>query len=176
MRRSLDEAIKRRDDLEAEADAITSELELHGGVKAPLVDSEGFPRADIDVYRARHLRHRLACIQTDHKAVMKKIEELLPLVLAPQETKEAKEAKEAFAKVADVREGSPAHRAGFRVGDRLIEYGDARNLDGLKAWTLAHLNTSFPVVVDRDGAQLSLDLTPQPWQGDGVVGCHFVPL
>ena len=70
-----------RDNLEAEADAIGSELTSPGpngerpaGIKDALVDAEGFPRSDVDIFRVRELRNRLACINTDHKAVMKEIE------------------------------------------------------------------------------------------------------
>lgn len=69
--RELDAAIRERDKLEAEAEAITSELESPGPngappakIKAPLVDNEGYPRADIDVHRARLLRHRLVRVCT----------------------------------------------------------------------------------------------------------------
>lgn len=67
--------------LEEEASAITSELttSLDGkepmGISTPLVDKDGYPRADVDVYRARHLRKRLNEIRFDHDAIMKKIEE-----------------------------------------------------------------------------------------------------
>jgi 26S proteasome non-ATPase regulatory subunit 9 len=44
------------------------------GIDTPLVDSEGYPRGDIDVFRARTLRRRFIEIQNDHKAVMAKIE------------------------------------------------------------------------------------------------------
>lgn len=44
------------------------------GVKGSLVDEEGFPRADIDLFEVRKFRNRLACLQTDHCTVMKKIE------------------------------------------------------------------------------------------------------
>ena len=44
------------------------------GIDAPLVDREGFPRADIDVYRARALRKRFLEIQTDHKALEREME------------------------------------------------------------------------------------------------------
>ena len=76
-----------RKSLEMEAEAITSELTTPPspdvppmGIDTPLVDREGYPRGDVDVYRARELRHRLACIRTDHSALMKNIEgELLKL-------------------------------------------------------------------------------------------------
>ena len=41
------------------------------GIDTPLVDADGYPRADIDVYRARTLRGRLATIRTDHAALMR---------------------------------------------------------------------------------------------------------
>ena len=54
-----------------------------GGVSAPLVDAEGFPRADVDVHATRTLRNRLACLNTDHKALMVRIEQGLMGALPP---------------------------------------------------------------------------------------------
>lgn len=80
--------------LESEAAAITDELlsptitEKDGeevqtepmGIDTPLVDAEGYPRNDIDIYRARDLRKRLNEIRYDHKSIMKQIERLLAVV------------------------------------------------------------------------------------------------
>jgi Nas2 N_terminal domain len=70
-----------REALELEAEVVTSSLKAPGpngepplGIKDPLIDSEGFPLAGYDIYTIRHLRHRLACIQTDHKDVMARLE------------------------------------------------------------------------------------------------------
>lgn len=49
------------------------------GVAGPLVDDEGFPRGDIDLYAVRQARNKYACAQTDHQEVMRKIEEAMPL-------------------------------------------------------------------------------------------------
>jgi hypothetical protein len=72
----------KRKALETEMDAIVSELKSKGpdgqppmGVDTPLTDQDGYPRADIDVYRARTLRQRLNVIRTDHKALMKDVEQ-----------------------------------------------------------------------------------------------------
>jgi len=77
----LNMLLAQRDLLETEADAIGSELRSPGangeppaGIKEPLVDKEGFPRGDIDIYRVRTLRGRLAVINTDHKELMKDIQ------------------------------------------------------------------------------------------------------
>ena len=79
----------KRKALENEADAIHAELMSEGpdgvppmGIDTPLVDKDGYPRADIDVYRARTLRGRFKEIQTDHKALMKEIEQGLAKVAA----------------------------------------------------------------------------------------------
>lgn len=77
----LSELQATRQSLEMEAEAIVSELtspgpngEAPAGIRDPLVDKEGFPRADIDLYRVRSRRQRLAIINTDHKRVMTQIE------------------------------------------------------------------------------------------------------
>ena len=74
----------RREALEIEADCIKAELTSQGingekpaGIKDSLIDSEGFPRGDIDIYNVKNKRQRLAVINTDYKALMKEIEKLL---------------------------------------------------------------------------------------------------
>jgi len=47
------------------------------GISGPLVDCEGFPRADIDIMLIRTHRNRLACLRTDRKMAEKQIHELL---------------------------------------------------------------------------------------------------
>jgi len=47
-----------------------------------LVDAEGFPRADIDVFAVRTKRQRFAVLKTDYKAVSAEIEKLLHVALA----------------------------------------------------------------------------------------------
>lgn len=81
LKKKLLELQAQRDALEIEAEAIVNELNSPGpkgepavGVKGALVDKEGFPRSDVDVYRARTLRHRLAVINTDHKEISLSIE------------------------------------------------------------------------------------------------------
>jgi len=83
MRKTLKALDVQRKSLEAEAEAIIDELNsppVDGngapmGIDTPLVDKEGYPRNDIDIYRARTLRKRLCEIKTDHKHLMAKIDE-----------------------------------------------------------------------------------------------------
>lgn len=55
------------------------------GLQGNVVDSEGFPRADIDVVRVRQQRNRFAVLKTEHKALSAEIEKLVHIALAPQQ-------------------------------------------------------------------------------------------
>jgi len=86
-RESLVSLYEQRKALEEEAETITNELtnptgeDLTGppmGIDTPLVDGDGYPRSDIDVYRARTLRGRLSQLRTDHQQLMK--HEMEPLL------------------------------------------------------------------------------------------------
>ena len=199
-RAELKTAQKEREALEAEAEAIEAELTSPSaetgaagpGLSGPLVDGEGYPRADIDVYRARQLRHRHACLRTDHKALMKRIEALLPLALAPVDAPPPADVAMAdaraeagtpppadaapFARVAEVRPGSPAAAAGLREGDLVVAFGGVFALGDVKRWTLTHVNEAFDVVVDRGGARSAVKLAPRAWAGQGLLGCLLVPV
>eukprot|EP00898_Chlorokybus_atmophyticus_P007800 jgi/Chlat1/8020/Chrsp7S07781 len=68
-----------RDGLETEIAVIAERLNAPGGPgeHGPLVDNEGFPRADIDVFQVRKDRNRLAALHTDHKELTARIEKLM---------------------------------------------------------------------------------------------------
>jgi hypothetical protein len=84
LRKMLASLDVRRKAMELEADAIFSELTTPPsegvepmGLDTPLVDHEGYPRGDIDVYRARAQRNRFRVLKTDHKEIQGKIEGLI---------------------------------------------------------------------------------------------------
>ena len=197
-RAELQGAMSKRDAMEAEAEAIESELNSPGegglagpGLSGPLVDAEGYPRADIDVYRARQLRGTHARLRTDHSLLMKRIETLLPLALARDDADKAGSSEAAtvvaplaaplataapFSRVAEVRSGSPASSAGLRVGDGVVRFGDVSAMADIKRWVLTHVNEAFDVHVVRDGARVAVSLTPTAWRGQGLLGCLLTPL
>jgi len=95
----------KREALETERDGIVSELKAPPegggepmGIDTPFVDKEGYPRGDIDIYRARVLRGRLAEIRTDHKALMKQIEEVMVKLAAFGNPAKVEEEKAELAK------------------------------------------------------------------------------
>lgn len=59
------------------------------GMNESLLDAEGFPRSDIDVYAVRQARHQIICLQNDLKSTMKEIEQGLINVHAEARTNTA---------------------------------------------------------------------------------------
>ena len=80
-RAKLKELGDARKKIETECEMLTELLTQPGfpGLAGGLVDAEGFPRADIDIPDIRAKRHRLACLRTDHAAVMTQIEAVMPV-------------------------------------------------------------------------------------------------
>lgn len=120
-----------KDGIEAEINIQLSILrENDCDMTTPLVDSEGFPRADLDIYAIRSARARIVVLRNDLKYTMDEIEKALQKVydpslappaasLAPPAPVDApstpnthtKESLSPFAKVDGVAPGSPAAHA-----------------------------------------------------------------
>lgn len=194
----------KREILEIEADAIQSELTSlkvsRGGGNSDLVDSEGFPRADIDIFNVKLKRKRLNEINTDYKAIMKEIEEAVKLsyqTVAPPVTAPCSAASitvtamdldllQPIAKLDQILAGSPAAAAGFKENDLLLKFGSVTLLsapDGNAMPLVAtavggSINKPIVVVVRRQGQEqlLTLTLVPKTWDGRGVLGCHLSPI
>eukprot|EP00826_Nyctotherus_ovalis_P055763 TRINITY_DN743_c0_g3_i4.p1 TRINITY_DN743_c0_g3~~TRINITY_DN743_c0_g3_i4.p1 ORF type:complete len:120 (+),score=30.95 TRINITY_DN743_c0_g3_i4:49-360(+) len=62
--------------IETEILSLTEALTLPGmpGVSGPLVDSEGFPLADVDICEVRKMRQKLTCLKNDHTQIMKTLD------------------------------------------------------------------------------------------------------
>jgi len=119
--------MSRKDAIQAELDAQFSILASNQStLQSPLIDSEGFPRADIDIYAVRHARVRIIELRNDLNAVMDEIGKALEKVydpvngnavqLAASTTKNHGKvngtgAEKPFAKVDGVAPGSPAAQA-----------------------------------------------------------------
>ena len=120
---------ERARELMARKDAIEAELEAQGSIlsanntdmRQPLVDREGFPRADLDVWAVRHARVRIIELRNDLTALMDEIAKTLETIYARSPTPSVEdgatsvvEAEAAsseplpFARVNGVAPGSPA--------------------------------------------------------------------
>ncbi|CDI75520.1 26S Proteasome non-ATPase regulatory subunit 9, putative [Eimeria praecox] len=73
------EIYRQRQQLEERMEALAGFLTSEGmpGLDGPLVDEEGFPRADIDVHAVRDARHQLACLKTDYRELQRRLEDIL---------------------------------------------------------------------------------------------------
>ncbi|XP_050297265.1 26S proteasome non-ATPase regulatory subunit 9 [Anthonomus grandis grandis] len=188
--------MNRKDKIEEEIRELTNILTQNGvGMNEPLVDAEGFPLNTIDIYQVRHARHRIICLQNDHKAIMKQIENGLQgyystssssdnMDTTPISTEPPKEAvihKIPFAKVTLVSPGSPADYAGIHVGDEIVEFGSVNSTNFKSVTDIA------TVVQHSEGAQVNLKLrrgeryltvglVPKKWVGRGLLGCNIVAI
>jgi 26S proteasome non-ATPase regulatory subunit 9 len=71
-RESVLQLVQDKEAMERKLAALTASLKLDRS--ASLVDKDGFPVADLDIYTERHTRHDIVCLRNDHAALMKKIE------------------------------------------------------------------------------------------------------
>uniref|UniRef100_A0A3Q3MA64 26S proteasome non-ATPase regulatory subunit 9 n=1 Tax=Labrus bergylta TaxID=56723 RepID=A0A3Q3MA64_9LABR len=182
--------VKKKDDIEEQIKAYYDVLEDQGvGVEGPLVDEEGFPRADVNLYQIRAARHDISCLQNDHKAIMVEIEEALHQLHAREKAKREQDEAGAqgdamelqvtlpppFARVDAVTQGSPACGAGLRVGDEVIEFGSVntgnfQNLQNIASVVQHSEGKPLRVSVIRGGQKAQMSLTPQRWSGRGLLG------
>ncbi|XP_044296820.1 26S proteasome non-ATPase regulatory subunit 9 [Varanus komodoensis] len=193
----VQQLLKRKDDIEAQIKAYYEVLEDQKGVgmHEPLVDVEGYPRGDVDIYQVRTARHNIICLQNDHKALMHQVEQALHQLHAREKEKREKDEAEAqaearsqrqalpqpFARVNAVTPGSPASFSGLQVDDEIAEFGsvNARNFQSLQniAAVVQHSEGKpLSVTVIRRGEKLHLGLTPKRWSGKGLLGCNILPL
>jgi len=153
----------KRKSLEMEAEAIVSELTSPiisedgkqkncMGIDTPLIDADGYPRSDIDVFRARTLRSRLAVIRTDHSNIMKKIETLLVLVTQNTNNRTTISKKEDEEEVKARRAEKPKPKFDTQTGKWVVmnwdgsiagvQGGDKRSFYNNTATTVANDNTN----------------------------------
>lgn len=177
--------MSQKDSIQAALDAQYGILSSHGvGLADALVDAEGFPRADVDVYAVRHARVRVIELRNDLRAVMDKLADALAGAFPGVQTNDAEaEAEVPFAKVDGVAPGSPAASAGLQRDDLFVKFGTltaasfvGASLTPLVQLVSAHENRSIPLKVRRGSGDVFLSLTPrQGWGGRGMLGCHIVP-
>ncbi|KIP08075.1 hypothetical protein PHLGIDRAFT_104800 [Phlebiopsis gigantea 11061_1 CR5-6] len=184
--------VLRKDAIEAEIDAQASVLKTNNvTMQSPLVDPEGFPRADIDVWEVRHARVRIIELRNDLKDIMDQIMKGLQGVYDPAIVAEASQSETSspsgmkpFAKVDGVAPGSPAVAAGLLKEDLILSFGSltqssfsANSLQPLASLAAAHENREVPVQILRGKDEiLTLKLLPRKgWGGRGLLGCHIVP-
>ncbi|KMZ80954.1 26S proteasome regulatory subunit p27 [Plasmodium vivax India VII] len=163
----FNELVEQRNRIEREIQENVNFLEAPEnkgvGLHGKLVDEEGFPRNDIDIYSIRVARNKVICLKNDYLNVSKRIEEYLHKVhtshpvIRVQRSKAKKEEgddpnesppesctqdydesapgyellieeakRSTFAMIDELVENSPSHKAGLRINDYIIQFGDVQ--------------------------------------------------
>ncbi|KAI0917250.1 hypothetical protein AcW1_007507 [Taiwanofungus camphoratus] len=186
----------RKENIEAELDAQLSILKANSStLNSPLLDPEGFPRSDIDVWAVRHARVRIIELRNDLSALMDTIMTALQGVYNPASILKSEEAEvemksspvtelQPFAKVNGVAPGSPAAAAGLMRDDLVVSFGSltrasfsSTSLQPLADLVAAQENREISVQILRPPEEtITLRFTPRSgWGGRGLLGCHIVP-
>ncbi|KAK9729346.1 putative 26S proteasome regulatory subunit [Basidiobolus ranarum] len=182
-------AIREKDTLEGELKELEQVLIRDNvGMDDSLVDSQGFPRADIDVYAIRSARVKIIALGNDLKQVMSRIELLLHELHSQKKPEVKIDNNRPFAVVNAVAPDSPALEAGLEKGDKIIRFGEINysNHESLQAvgrLVASNEGKTLILLVERndnsDGGSttITLKLTPKGgWGGRGLLGCHILPL
>ncbi|KAG8897559.1 putative 26S proteasome regulatory subunit, partial [Tulasnella sp. 408] len=114
--------VARKDAIEKEIKEQQALLDANNStMTTELIDNEGFPRGDIDVYTVRHARVRIIELRNDLKAVTDELAVALQAVFNSPEPESATEpstsghaqpeALKPFARVDGVAPSSPANEA-----------------------------------------------------------------
>jgi 26S proteasome non-ATPase regulatory subunit 9 len=194
--------VKNKQEMEEAMETFAYKLEKSGGTSGSLVDHDGYPRRDVDVHDTLIERNKLNCMRTDYKDLLKRIEDTMYHMhaqardegLVEEEKKTLKTPKveekpkimenlNPFLIVNSVASRSPAETAGLKPSDEIIRFADITEVEmrsfGLKIvgdFTANHQNKKITVVVQRIREQVALELTPQVWEGKGLLGCHLLPI
>jgi len=199
---SASDAADEARELMARKDAIEAEIAAQGEIlhandatmQTPLVDREGFPRADMDIWAVRTARVRIIELRNDLEAVRDALASVLARVYERKSDASAADADKGasvkkemspFAKVNSVAPGSPASDAGMQRDDMILKFGHLThehfNAPGASLQPLAEVvsaNEDKPIsiIVRRGQISMALRLTPrQGWGGRGMLGCHILP-
>ncbi|KEH38075.1 26S proteasome non-ATPase regulatory subunit 9 isoform X3 [Medicago truncatula] len=195
----------KRSALESEMNSIIARLSQFPGapgLSGNLIDSEGFPRSDIDVPLVRAERRRLAELRNDYTDVTDKINQNIHILhstrlgnhknsetvastpsqnvlvsLSPNSMDVDVLVSRPFAVVDEISDASPAVEDGLQLGDQILKFGNVEAgenlLHRLASEAQSSMGQTVPVVIMRQGTVINLTVTPRTWQGRGLLGCHF---
>jgi 26S proteasome non-ATPase regulatory subunit 9 len=167
-------------------------LATHGvDMQTPLVDADGFPRADVDLVAVRTARQRVHALRNDARAILDRLACLLPIAMHGQPTSSSHSpnipppvrvaTQVPFATVNSVAPNSPAAQAGLCPGDQIIHLAHVTaatgGLNALAAPGIVVHGIPVHITLLRASQPVSICLTPRSdWGGRGLLGCHLLPI
>ena len=190
-------------EIEDELEELGKTLEQEGnvGMSGLLIDSEGYPRADIDIYKVRLTRQRINCLQNDYNSLLDRIEKELITIHQINKDKSNETISirndvykvnnlRAFIKIEHVDLNSPSYEAGLRKEDMIIQFGPCtylntkRDLKDIAELVKKSENKIILIKVSRKETEpstnqslekrITLKLTPKSWSGHGFLGCKLI--
>ena len=196
---SASELMAKKSEIEGEIREFLQVLESQGGVgmNGSLIDSDKFPRNDIDLYAVRTARQKVIRLRNDHKTLMLKIESKLHELHAESKEKRTSQSdtqvvidtkrdiemlrEKVFARVSMVSHGSPADKAELKNGDLLLEFGSVNisnfnNVSDIGKVVQHSEGTRVSVQVLRGDNEVGVSLIPKRWGGRGLLGCMVNPV
>ncbi|VEN43395.1 unnamed protein product [Callosobruchus maculatus] len=196
IREQVLDLMKEKDRIEREISSLTDILTQNGvGMNDPLVDSNDFPIGSIDIYQVRNARHKIICLQNDHKNLMKQIEQGLhgfygtlpsPASSSQEEPMDVDKKQRSiykipFAKVTIISENAPAELAGIMENDEIVEFGSVnatnfKNITDIATVVQHSEGAQVNVKLKRGDRYLTVVLVPKKWSGKGLLGCNVVAL
>ncbi|KDE06433.1 hypothetical protein MVLG_03220 [Microbotryum lychnidis-dioicae p1A1 Lamole] len=183
-----------RDELSLRMSTFSSVLVANEcDMTTPLVDRQGFPRADIDVAGVRTARANIIMLRNDLSHLQSQIEQLVLRELPRLHNSQSASAgaidivpatpsrSQAFARIDRVFPGGPAQAAGIKTDDLLLRIGDIdatnhNSLQDVATLVSASEDVALDVRIRRANRDISLSLVPHKgWGGRGLLGCRIVP-
>ncbi|KAG6831928.1 hypothetical protein H0H92_006529 [Tricholoma furcatifolium] len=176
--------IQKKKSIEEEIEAQVSILKANNStLQTPLVDADGFPRADIDVFAVRSARVRIIELRNDLSSVTNEVGKALETIYDPANAPKEVESEQLkpFARINAVSPGSPAAEAGLQSNDLVLKFGPldhnacSASLQPLTEVVSANENRHVIIKVLRSGQTIHLTLKPRTgWGGRGMLGCHLL--
>jgi 26S proteasome regulatory subunit N4 len=139
--------VQEKKDIESKIQDFESILRSQNvGMKTALVDADGYPRGDIDIYAIKHARAALVPLYNDLAFKAVEIEQSLialhSIPVDPTEVHQIIQIK-AFAKVNGVAPDSPAGMSGLQRGDLILMFGE---IDCLQSNPLEQIAATLPAL------------------------------
>lgn len=201
-RKKVMDLIARRMNIEQRIQEFGNILTRNGlGMDEPLVDEEGFPLSNIDIYAVRHARVEIIRLQNDYKVLMREIENGLNEYYNYTDNASNSISNEyygninkkdlnnngndesyiPFAKITNVVPQSPAYESGLQNDDFILKFGSVTkdnfiNLSNIGTMVQHSIGNNIEVKILRDGTILTFNLIPQRWVGIGLLGCSISPV